>query len=508
MIFAKNKISYNSHTIKGSKAYISRCQSKLILLSTPQRIYVSELATSPLQVPTWAPNPSTGFQDSKLHPFKCPNILKSQRPRWFQAHLQPCDKLCSTNISGVCASSLGCSSDSLGASSGASVSWTFSEKTDRVETLPRRLPVCERECQLTGWKWRYNQMSCIGINISLKYNMLKSRSARWHTNTEAILTTRTVKKRSRITRRLAWNPTPVPRRVAQCMSRYPSKNTWNAFHYWRCFTVGNGLQSILWIFMGCNRHSGTVLNISMRELWAGRKSFSHHEKIRTHQSIPQNAENPIWRKYVMSTSQCGPQRKAVVRCARPDTGAWQAQLPPVRIRLKWPQVWRDAKWSLFTTGHLIFLLGKVLLQKDPWRPKKPLASIKGCQKHTFPWQPRLSKVFPTHGFFSSSSYLHPPKECFLVVDSLKIQVYNENPTLCVAWSRGEFVKLPSCVYAQLGAVLHATRRGMNVGNSRCSWKPSWRMTQSEYYSKCRLKKHFSIFAHILGTLLHIQYRYT
>jgi len=44
----------------------------------------------------------------------------------------------------------------------------------------------------------------------------------------------------------------------------------------------------------------------------------------------------------------------------------------------------------------------LLLQKDPWRPQKPLASIKGCQKHTFPWQPRLSKVFPTHGF----SHLH------------------------------------------------------------------------------------------------------
>lgn len=153
----------------------------------------------------------------------------------------------------------------------------------------------------------------------------------------------------------------------------------------------------------------------------------------------QNAKNPIWKKYVMSTSQWGPQRKAVVRCARPDTGAWQAQLPPVRIRLKWPQVWRDAKWSLFTTGHLIFLLGKVLLQKGPWRPKKPLASIKGCQKHTFPWQPRLSKVFPTHGF-------PPCKRVLLLADSLKSMHAledsgNENPTsptLCVALSGGSF----------------------------------------------------------------------
>ena len=98
------------------------------------------------------------------------------------------------------------------------------------------------------------------------------------------------------------------------------------------FSLSYGLQQGL--------RQCTKVNISTLELRAGSKSLSHHEKKeRTNiQSIPKMQNIQSEQKYVVGTSQCGPQRKAVVRCARPDTGTWQAQLRPVRIRLKRPQV--------------------------------------------------------------------------------------------------------------------------------------------------------------------------
>lgn len=133
----------------------------------------------------------------------------------------------------------------------------------------------------------------------------------------------------------------------------------------------------------------------------------------------QNAENPIWRKYVVSTSQCGPQRKAVVRCARPGTGAWQA---PLR-----PQVWRDAKWSLSTIVA-----------------ERPMASQKTARLHQRLPEAHLPLAVQDWVKCFQHMVFLPAKECFCRWTTSNLfpaleDSGNENPknpTLCVALSGG------------------------------------------------------------------------